>query len=334
MTHGPSLLYVALYFSAFLLFVALVIGLLVRLEWQRRYQARVASLHRGTSDVFPGAEDLAWSSGESPYAGGSAERPNGDSGDEFVAAISIFGNWVMRSGLLSTQSLNELRETLRLTGYRHRNAVALLVGTKLLLFVLLPLVVWLGLLALGAGASLTFYAPIAAAAVGLLGPDVAIRALRRRHLMVLESGIADALDMLVICSQAGLSLEPALERVGREISFAHPAVAREFEQTSQDMRVNADRRSALILLGKRTGLESLRRLSATLVQTMQYGTPLSEALRMLAAEHRTEALNRFETRAGRLSVMLTLPMICFILPCLFMVVGGPAIVQMLHAFHR
>jgi tight adherence protein C len=150
----------------------------------------------------------------------------------------------------------------------------------------------------------------------------------------LEAGIADALDMLVICSQAGLGLEPALERVGREISFAHPAVAQELAQTSQDMRVNADRRLALTNLGKRTGLESLRRLSGTLVQTMQYGTPLSDALRALAAEHRQETLNRFETKAGRLSVMLTLPMIAFILPCLFMVVGGPAIVQVLHAYHH
>jgi tight adherence protein C len=100
------------------------------------------------------------------------------------------------------------------------------------------------------------------------------------------------------------------------------------------MRVNADRHLALVNLGKRTSLESLRRFSTTLMQSLQYGTPLSDALRGLAAEHRQETLIRFETKAGRLSVILTLPMIVFILPCLFMVVGGPAIVQVLHALQR
>ncbi len=82
-------------------------------------------------------------------------------------------------------------------------------------------------------------------------------------------------------------------------------------------------------MGTRTGLESLKRLGATLVQTLQYGTPLSQALRTLSAEMRTEMLTRFEERAARLPVLLTVPMIVFILPTVFAVVGGPAVLKVM-----
>jgi tight adherence protein C len=93
----------------------------------------------------------------------------------------------------------------------------------------------------------------------------------------------------------------------------------------------ADSRVALQRLGDRTGLESLRRLAATLAQSVQYGTPLSDAMRSLAAEMRQEILIAYEERAARLSVFLTIPMILFILPCVMIVVGGPAIIQLFKA---
>jgi tight adherence protein C len=138
----------------------------------------------------------------------------------------------------------------------------------------------------------------------------------------------------VICTEAGLGLEPAIERVALEIAPAHPAVAEELTNTAHEMRVNADRRAALANLGLRTGLQSLRRLGATLIQTMQYGTPLSQALRVLAAEMRQEAMTRFEARAARLPVLLTVPMIVFILPCVFLIVGGPAVVAVIQALRQ
>ena len=161
-----------------------------------------------------------------------------------------------------------------------------------------------------------------------------VRVLHGRHLKAVERGLPDALDMLVICSEAGLGLEPAIERVGREIASANPAVAEELLNSAREMRVNADQRAALVNMGARTGLVSLRRLGVTLVQTLQYGTPLSQALRTLSVEMRQEALTRFEARAGRLPVLLTVPMIVFILPCVFLIVGGPAIVHILQIMHR
>jgi tight adherence protein C len=163
--------------------------------------------------------------------------------------------------------------------------------------------------------------------VGLLLPDYALRMLHRHHLAAVERGLPDALDMLVICSEAGLGLEPAIERVGREIAHTHPNVADVLLDAAREMRVNADRHAALMNMAARTGLASLRRLAVTLVQTLQYGTPLSQALRTLSAEMRQEALTRFEARASRLPTLLTVPMIVFILPCVFLIVAGPAIVH-------
>jgi tight adherence protein C len=167
----------------------------------------------------------------------------------------------------------------------------------------------------------------AAAGIGLLAPDKIVQHLRKRYLRALEAGMPDAMDMMVICGQAGLGLEASVERVGIEIHHAHPVVAEELIRTAHEMQVNADTRVALANFGKRTGLDSARRLAAMLIQSIQYGTPLSVALRTLSAEQRQEMLARFEAKAGRLPVLLTLPMIIFILPCVFLIVAGPAMVD-------
>ena len=118
-----------------------------------------------------------------------------------------------------------------------------------------------------------------------------------------------------------------MTRVSRELRLSRPEVARELEMTVRELEILSDSSVALGNLGRRTGLESLKRLTSTLIQTMQYGTPLTDGLRNLSNEMRQIALTRFEERAARLPVLLTLPMIMFILPCVFIVVGGPAGIQ-------
>nr|WP_282572042.1 type II secretion system F family protein [Roseomonas acroporae] len=173
-----------------------------------------------------------------------------------------------------------------------------------------------------------------AAGVGLLAPDLVLRSVRTRHRKAVAKGLPDALDLLVICAEAGLPLEAAVERVAGEMEQASPAIAAELSLTAIELRILSDRRTALVNMGERTGLEALRRLGGTLAQTLQYGTPLSQALRVLAAELRHEALMVFEARAARLPALLTLPTIIFILPCLFLVVGGPAMLRVLDLFGR
>jgi tight adherence protein C len=148
-----------------------------------------------------------------------------------------------------------------------------------------------------------------------------------------EAGVADALDMLVICADAGLALEAGLARVSQELAVLNPALAQELTQTSRELSIGSDMRHAMESLGARTGLDPLRRLATTLAQSLQYGTPLTQALRTLSAELRQEALILFEERAGRLPTLMTIPMILFILPCVFLIVAGPAIINVLATLH-
>jgi tight adherence protein C len=196
---------------------------------------------------------------------------------------------------------------------------------------LLPLPAWLLAGLLFAGVDALVFCALAAAALGLLLPDAVLAQRRRARLQAVERGLPDALDMMVICAEAGLGLEAGIERVALEIAPAHRAVAEEFAVTAQELRIAADRRLALQSLGQRLQLEPLKRLAATLVQTLQYGTPLTQALRGLAAELRQEQLVRFETRAARLPVLLTLPMVAFILPTIFLVLAGPAVIEVMRS---
>ena len=257
------------------------------------------------------------------------QRTNG-----LLRPIAAVGGVLARSGLLSTRTLAELQQTLHTSGLRGPAGLSIFVGTKLLLLIGMPTCMFLFMSQSNWWPSYWIALLGGLGVIGLLGPDFMVRRKRKAYLMALDQGLPDALDMLVICSEAGLGLEAAFERVGTEIVQAHPVVSQEMQTTVQEMQINADRRAALIGLGQRTGLENLRRLGGTLVQTMQYGTPLSQALRTLSAEMRQEMLIRFEERAARLPVLLTLPMIVFILPCVFLVVGGPALVQVFQMFYR
>ncbi|UEM07241.1 type II secretion system F family protein (plasmid) [Skermanella rosea] len=160
-------------------------------------------------------------------------------------------------------------------------------------------------------------------------PDIVLSRLVRNRRAAIERGLPDALDLLVICGEAGLGLDIAFERVAREMKQAHPELGKELAITAAEMRVLPDRYAALANMADRLKLETLRSLVATLSQTMRYGTPLGQALRVLANEMRRERLVRFEERAAKLPVLITLPMVGFILPCVFIVVAGPAALDLL-----
>ena len=286
--------------------------LLVLLRRQERLAARIQSVQRGLEHVQP------------------REKP--ESG--LVRLVAGVGTGVARSGLLSTGTLDQLQQTLNAAGLRGGNGLALFVGSKLLLLLTLPALAWLWLHQIPVAALTRNGAVAAAAVIGLLLPDYAVRSSRARYLKRLNAELPNALDMMVICSEAGLGLEAAIERVATEMQASYPAIASEFSQTSNELRYTSDRRFSLQNLGTRTGLDSLKRLGGTLVQSLQYGTPLSHALRTLSVEMRGETLIRFEERAARLPVLLTLPMIIFILPTVFLVVGGPAMLKVAASFHR
>jgi tight adherence protein C len=247
--------------------------------------------------------------------------------------VSAFGMLIARSGLLSRKTLAEMTATLETAGFRGGRGLGLFIGAKILLAVVMPVVLLVVLNHFGAGAFWTFVKLAGGAVVGLLLPEMLANNIRQRHLTQVAVGVPDALDMLVICADAGLALEAGLARVAQEIGTLNPALAMELTQTSREMQIGADMRQAMEALGSRTGLVTLKRLATTLSQSLQYGTPLTQALRTLSAELRQEALVLFEERAGRLPTLMTIPMILFILPCVFLIVAGPAIVKVLAILH-
>jgi tight adherence protein C len=250
-------------------------------------------------------------------------------GGSLVGVIGRLGNWLVSSRALSPKTVTELEATLKTSGFRGDRALGVFIGSKVLSLVGLPLVVYLLRDQLPFEENLQLLMIAAAAILGLLLPEMIIKRLRKGYVTKLERGLPDALDMMIICAEAGLGLETAIDRVAEEIVGAHPEVANEFALTSTELKILAERKTALMNMGERTGLEELKRFGSTLVQTLQYGTPLVQALRTLANEMRQEQLIRFEERAARLPVLLTVPMIVFILPTLFLVVAGPAAIRAL-----
>lgn len=253
-----------------------------------------------------------------------------------LRVIAAMGQWIVRRGVLSIGTLDELRTSLAAMGVRGASAISLFIGIKILLATLLPLltVIVLSRLA-GDMPPLPRRTLTAAAAIGgLLLPDYILRVRRNRYLRQVERGLPDALDVLVICTQAGIGLGPAIVQVSVELQEACPELAGEFAQTASELSVMADTRVVLANLGARTGIDGLRRLATTLLQTQQYGTPITDSLRGLAAELRQDILTRYEAGAARLAVLLTLPTLLFIMPCVFLIAGGPAGIQVMHVLHH
>jgi tight adherence protein C len=169
--------------------------------------------------------------------------------------------------------------------------------------------------------------------VGLMGPDWIIALLRRPYLAALRQGVPDALDLLVVCSEAEMGLESALEQVSREIAYSNPAMEMALGGLPSDMRVLPDRRDAFRNFADRTGVEGARRVSSMLAQLVRYGTPLSQALRTVAIDLRRERMVALEAKAVRLPVLLTLPLILFVMPTLIIVLAGPAMFHLTDTMH-
>ncbi|PSJ37990.1 pilus assembly protein TadC [Sphingomonas deserti] len=155
-------------------------------------------------------------------------------------------------------------------------------------------------------------------------PDIWLKNKVTKRSHAVRKGLPDALDLLVICAEAGLTVDAAFNRVARELGKAYPELGDEFALTSIELGFLTDRRSAFENLANRIDLEAVRGVVTTMIQTEKYGTPLASALRVLSAEFRNERMMRAEEKAARLPAIMTVPLILFILPVLFIVILGPA----------
>lgn len=152
---------------------------------------------------------------------------------------------------------------------------------------------------------------------------------RTKRYQAIQKGLPDGLDLMMICAEAGLSLSASLDRVARELNLAYPELAEELGMTSIELGFLPDRKKALTNLAERVNMQEIRGIVSVLIQTEKYGTPISQALRVLSTEFRTQRMLRAEQKAARLPAIMTVPMIVFILPTLFVVIIAPAIIKLI-----
>jgi tight adherence protein C len=169
------------------------------------------------------------------------------------------------------------------------------------------------------------YAFVAVSLVGSYkAPDLWLKNRVNKRSAAIRKGLPDALDLLVICAEAGLTVDAAFGRVARELGKAYPELGDEFGLTAIELGFLNERRQAFENLAQRVDLEAVRGVVTTMIQTEKYGTPLASALRVLSAEFRHQRMMRAEEKAARLPAIMTVPLILFILPTLFVVILGPA----------
>jgi tight adherence protein C len=180
-----------------------------------------------------------------------------------------------------------------------------------------------------------FVAPMVGVLFGFYAPIIYLRNTAAKRGKSIKLALPDGLDLMVICAEAGLSLDATLARVSRELGNGSPELGEELAMTAAELTFLPDRRLAFDNLNARTNSDGIRAVVNTLQQTAKFGTPLAQSLRVLAAEMRAARMTRAEEKAARLPALLTVPMILFILPTLFIVLLGPAALGIIDTFaHR
>lgn len=174
-------------------------------------------------------------------------------------------------------------------------------------------------------------------ALGISGWFAAIlilRSLAKKRSKAVAEGFPDALELLVVCVEAGLALEDGIDKITGELQRSQPALAEELALTAAELKILPNRDQALANLAERVDIASVRSVVGTLSQSMRYGTPLAQAMRTVAAQMRSEALIQLQERANRLPALMTVPMMLFIMPALFLIVAGPAVLRLLDILAR
>ena len=230
--------------------------------------------------------------------------------------------------VLQDEQVKEAQRKLIQAGIRNKEwAVAVIFGRLVLPIVFGGLmVIWVYLLdAFPDWGALKRYGLVAGTFVlAYKAPDLFLKNKITKRTDGIRKGLPDALDLLVICAEAGLTVDAAFNRVSRELGKAYPELGEEFALTAIELGFLTDRRQAFENLANRVDLDAVRGVVTTMIQTEKYGTPLASALRVLSAEFRHERMMRAEEKAARLPAIMTVPLIMFILPVLFIVILGPA----------
>jgi tight adherence protein C len=230
--------------------------------------------------------------------------------------------------MLQDEQVVKAQQKLMQAGIRSKDLAFVVIFARLVLPLVLGTIIIVGVYVLDwfpEWGAFKKYGLVASTLIGSYkAPDMFLKNRITKRTDAIRKGLPDALDLLIICAEAGLTVDAAFNRVARELGKAYPELGDEFALTSIELGFLTDRRSAFENLASRIDLEAVRGVVTTMVQTEKYGTPLASALRVLSAEFRNERMMRAEEKAARLPAIMTVPLILFILPVLFIVILGPA----------
>ncbi len=231
------------------------------------------------------------------------------------------------------EDLSRIQAMLVQAGYRGETAVEIFLGVKLLLTPIAIIILWQINVHLEQPYEfpMSFALALIACAIAFFLPNFVVSSKVTERKTAIEQPLPDAIDLLVTCVEAGLSLDAAMARVAQEMDLVAPLLAQELKQTMLEIQAGVKRSDAFHRLSMRTGVEDLKSLSAMIIQTELFGTSVSRALRVHSEGMRTKRMQRAEEKAAMVSVKMTVPLILFILPSLMVVVMGPAALMIIGA---
>jgi len=237
--------------------------------------------------------------------------------------------------VLQQSQVEMMQQKLAWAGYRNKEVAVILLGVRMVAPIVLGLLAFVLLYVVEIYPEWQMKRVMALAVAmfaGYKGPEIVLKNKATKRTDAIRKGLPDALDLLVICAEAGLTVDAAFNRVAKELGRAYPELGDEFALTAIELSFLNERKKAFDNLAYRVNLEAVKGVVTTMVQTERYGTPLASALRVLSAEFRNERMMRAEEKAARLPAIMTVPLILFILPVLFIVILGPAACSISDAF--
>ena len=262
-----------------------------------------------------------------PVVDAQVKRPR-----DFMGLINPVARYILPQ---DDKEASRMAKNLIHAGFRSEKALPYFYGIKALLAAVLPLLTFLVTRLFPQWTmAAVIIAVIFAAFIGITVPNIVVEKIKENRLKKLRNGFPDALDLLVVCVEAGLGLGSAIERVARDLEVSHPELAEELRLVNVEMRAGVERPTALKNLADRSGLADIRGLVGLLVQTIRFGTSVADALRVYSEEFRDKRMQRAEEQAAKIGTKLIFPLVTCMFPSFFIVAVGPAVLRMIMVFEQ
>ena len=261
-----------------------------------------------------------------------------DAGADTLRSREVESTWLQlvntieKTGLSLVDTKDEnLRQKLAAAGYTAPHAPRVYTLIRLFMVVGLPVLLLLYIWTVGStpGIYMLYVELCVAAVLGLYGPSLFVRAKADRRQQEIVNGFPDALDLMLVCVEAGLGLESAFSRVGMEMTTSHPLLAEQFGAVVLELRAGRSREDALRRMADRAGVDEIRAFATLLVQSTKLGSSIAQTLRIYAAEMRERRRMRAEEKAHRLPVLLSVPLVTCMLPVMIGVLMLPAVIRVM-----